>query len=91
MRKSSLTMMFAVALLGASVAITPAADAACKKCGPKVAACKRNYKTAFNCNALPKTDKKACKLELKTISKANCVAATCKTATTCSPSGAFLD
>ena len=83
----------AVAWLGVGLTLAPASTSLAKcKCGPKKAACKQAHKTSsvFDCTGLKGKDKRACKQRLKQAIKADCGGCIVK-ATTCSPSGAFLD
>jgi len=67
-------------------------------CKTEVKDCKTNLATLYNCTALSGKDRRTCKHNLKVAGKGCKTAITgptsacaSSTATTCSPSGAFLD
>ncbi len=102
MMKRQITSMVAVAALGIGLIAGPALAKKrnCKKlCKNEVAACVTAVTTLYNnCTGLTGADKKTCKKNLKKAKKACKTDITGKTsvcststATTCSPSGAFVD
>lgn len=81
-----------VALVGAVVlagGLAATADAACKKCGKKFAACMVASKRACREQGLKGKDRRDCYRLAKETCKAG--KTSCKIADPCSPSGAFLD
>jgi len=88
-----MAVALAVALLGAGLTLAPASDSLAKcKCGPKKHACKLAHKQSpfFDCTGKKGKDKRTCKATLRAAIKADCAGCLPK-ASTCSPSGAFLD